>query len=53
MIMKLDQLIFQILVKLDSSVEPYIDKIGEIVVKLNKALYGCVQIGTKRFPVIK
>ena len=42
-IMKLDKLMSHILAKIDPSVESYIDENGEIVVKLNKALYGCVQ----------
>ena len=42
-IMKLDKLISHILVKVDPTVKPYLDERGEVLVKLNKALYGCVQ----------
>ena len=42
-IMKLDKLVSYILIKIDPTVEPYVNESGEIVVKLNKALYGCVQ----------
>ena len=39
----LDKLSTAILIKIDSSYEKFVNRNGEIVVKLNKALYGCVQ----------
>ena len=40
---KLEPLISDILIERDSSFSKYLDQKGEILVKLNKALYGCVE----------
>lgn len=42
-IMKIDRLHQIFLTQIDTSVEPYLDDKGELVVMLNKALYGCIQ----------
>jgi hypothetical protein len=41
--MKLDRMVAELLVKLDESYKPFLDKNGELVVELDKALYGCVE----------
>ena len=42
-LMRLDPILSDILVKLDATYEHFIDERGEIVIRLDKALYGCVQ----------
>jgi hypothetical protein len=42
-IMKIDRLLSHILIQIDPNIEPYLDERGELVVRLNRALYGCVQ----------
>ena len=42
-IMELDPLTAAILVQLDASYEKFVDEKGKILVKLDKALYGCVE----------
>ena len=42
-LMKLDPLLAAILTQLDATYEKFVDERGEIIVKLDKALYGCVQ----------
>ena len=41
--MKLDKLLSSILVRLNGDYQSYLSEKGELVVKLNKALYGCIQ----------
>jgi hypothetical protein len=42
-LMELDALLTSILRELDPSVIPFINEHGKVIVKLNRALYGCVQ----------
>lgn len=42
-IMELDPITTAILTKLDSTFESFVDGHGKVLVKLNKALYGCVE----------
>ena len=42
-IMELDPITTAILTKLDSTFETFVDEHGKVLVKLNKALYGCVE----------
>ena len=42
-IMELDPITTAILTKLDPSFESFVDEHGKVLVKLNKALYGCVE----------
>jgi hypothetical protein len=41
--MKIDELLSAMLVKLDPTYAPFLDEKRELTVKLDKALYGCVQ----------
>jgi hypothetical protein len=41
--MKMDRLLSHILIQIDPDIKPFLDERGELVVKLNRALYGCVQ----------
>ena len=42
-LMKLDKFLTSVLVKLDPSYQPYVRADGTCVVRLKKALYGCIQ----------
>ena len=42
-IMELEPMLATILRKLDPTIQPYVDERGKILVRLDKALYGCVQ----------
>lgn len=41
--MRLDKLVSSVLVRLDDGYKNYLSDKGELVVKLDKALYGCIQ----------
>lgn len=43
MIMELDAMLTSLLLKVAPEVAPFIDKKGKVLVRLDKALYGCVQ----------
>ena len=43
MLMRLDPILSDILMELDASYKQFTDERGEIVVRLDKALYGCIQ----------
>ena len=42
-LMKMDKLVSSVLVRLDAAYENYLSERGELVVRLDKALYGCIQ----------
>ena len=42
-IMELEPMLATIMKKLDPSIQPFIDERGRLLVRLDKALYGCVQ----------
>ena len=52
-LMVLDKFTTGILTKIDPSAVQYIDEKGEILVKLNKALYGCLQSAKAWFDHLK
>ena len=47
--LRLDSIMSKTMMKLDDSYEHYTDKRGCVVVKLNKALYGCVEPAALRY----